>query len=804
MSAPLAAPLEEGDDVFLELAAAMEAEEEEDGAEEPPPTASQRSSGAMGGGSSAGGPRLSWAARAAAAGSAGAVPPGHQPRQAVLLPPGSIPCAPTAPLLLPASQPAAAAGGSGVVVFGSRGGVAGGSTGAAAAGTFSDIKNPRVSHTQLRSRLADTSVLRLSQVRQRHRTAGLEGSWVAICVVGEKSKPRETAAGRSYSIWKVTDLDQTCLSLFLFSGAHDELWREAEGSIVALLSPKVKTEGDFSLSVDSADQARALSAPQAHFPSSCFLLCLMLSPPAVWVLGQSTEFGYCKSKKKNGEPCRMPVNAARCPFCPYHVKSEYNRMKPTGRTEFQTSNLKTAFRPGLQRGLPWAPGEFEVAALGGVAASARNKGSDAGARYLDTVANPAAVAAAEAAAKHRLTPAAAIAAAQAKGRTEAALAAAPIPAGRPGGSLVLQLPRPKQQQQQGKRKAGVGRPGGGGKRRSSNVAGEGSGLMIELADEEDEEVEAAGCGAAAAAGGGGGGGGSAYDPAAAARQRAVELLRAAGGAAAPDPNSSRRVPQVMQAAVQRVRASQPAGGSNAAAAAPAAAAAATAAAAAAAGGEVRRAAAPSGAAAAAAGGRRPALAQTQAHRPPPLPSVVSGGPAAARPPPPSAMEAAFGGVLQEAGASSAAVQGTRYKELVDDEEFEKLDKVMSVLEQKDEMAARMEGVTRLAVQAFRCKLCCYTAERRRRECSAHPHAVERVEVTKRWWQCQGCKHRFTTVGLKYPAGRCAKCNQPGTEFKSVGMFRPPREHELQRQQSAVAGRDQLAARGAEQKWANSW
>lgn len=139
MSAPLAAPLEEGDDVFLELAAAMEAEEEEDGAEEPPPTASQRSSGAMGGGSSAGGPRLSWAARAAAAGSAGAVPPGHQPRQAVLLPPGSIPCAPTAPLLLPASQPAAAAGGSGVVVFGSRGGVAGGSTGAAAAGTFSDV-----------------------------------------------------------------------------------------------------------------------------------------------------------------------------------------------------------------------------------------------------------------------------------------------------------------------------------------------------------------------------------------------------------------------------------------------------------------------------------------------------------------------------------------------------------------------------------------------------------------------------------------------------------------------------------------
>lgn len=99
----------------------------------------------------------------------------------------------------------------------------------------------------------------------------------------------------------------------------------------------------------------------------------------VWVLGQSPEFGHCKATKKarfvlavlhlalgcdlqavrciflfpisllspeihaprfhayvgiemltrhvrpcmlqNGEPCRMPVNAARCPFCPYHVQA---------------------------------------------------------------------------------------------------------------------------------------------------------------------------------------------------------------------------------------------------------------------------------------------------------------------------------------------------------------------------------------------------------------------------------------------------------------------------------------------------
>lgn len=65
----------------------------------------------------------------------------------------------------------------------------------AAAPRPSQIRNPRASHTQLKARLADASVIRMGHVRQRHRTAGLEGSWVTICVIGEKSKPRETAAG---------------------------------------------------------------------------------------------------------------------------------------------------------------------------------------------------------------------------------------------------------------------------------------------------------------------------------------------------------------------------------------------------------------------------------------------------------------------------------------------------------------------------------------------------------------------------------------------------------------------------------
>lgn len=45
------------------------------------------------------------------------------------------------------------------------------------------------------------------------------------------------------------------------------------------------------------------------------------------------------------------------------------------------------------------------------------------------------------------------------------------------------------------------------------------------------------------------------------------------------------------------------------------------------------------------------------------------------------------------------------------------------------------------LQAFRCKLCNYTAERRRPECAAHPYAVERMEVGRLLAACccaKGC------------------------------------------------------------------
>lgn len=53
------------------------------------------------------------------------------------------------------------------------------------------------------------------------------------------------------------------------------------------------------------------------------------------ILGRSKDYGICKSKKKNGEPCTAVVNLDVCEFCVYHVKQEYGKM--SGRSELQSA-----------------------------------------------------------------------------------------------------------------------------------------------------------------------------------------------------------------------------------------------------------------------------------------------------------------------------------------------------------------------------------------------------------------------------------------------------------------------------------
>lgn len=168
---------------------------------------------------------------------------------------------------------------------------------------------------------------------------------------------------------------------------------------------------------------------------------------------------------------------------------------------------------------------------------------------------------------------------------------------------------------------------------------------------------------------------------------------------------------------------------------------------------------------------------------------------------------AFSSVIKEMEqkrvADPSRSSGSLYKNLVENEDAEKLGKIMDALERKDEIASQMDEIQSLKVSAWKCSCCDMISEYQSQYCrEKHPQALSKISALKRWWQCESCKKRFTTVGVKYPKGACPKCDVYGCEFLKMSMWKPEKKFEHEAMQSHIAGREGLLTRGVEQKWVN--
>lgn len=174
---------------------------------------------------------------------------------------------------------------------------------------------PLISSTALRERMMGRRAVEIRYLQNHLATADLSQDWCISGVIVNKGPVSTSNAGSQYVIWRLSDLkgDMKTVSLFLFKSAYKDLWKTAQGMIIAVLNPQVfsrkDNNGESSLSIDSAQR--------------------------VMILGRSKDFGICKSKKKNGEPCTAIVNLGVCEFCVYHVKQEYGKM--SGRSELQSA-----------------------------------------------------------------------------------------------------------------------------------------------------------------------------------------------------------------------------------------------------------------------------------------------------------------------------------------------------------------------------------------------------------------------------------------------------------------------------------
>jgi hypothetical protein len=55
-------------------------------------------------------------------------------------------------------------------------------------------------------------------------------------------KPKQSASGGTFTVWRLTDLQGTEISLFLFGTSYQDHWREPEGSVFGIKGAKIKKE----------------------------------------------------------------------------------------------------------------------------------------------------------------------------------------------------------------------------------------------------------------------------------------------------------------------------------------------------------------------------------------------------------------------------------------------------------------------------------------------------------------------------------------------------------------------------------
>ncbi|THD23343.1 Minichromosome maintenance protein 10 [Fasciola hepatica] len=197
------------------------------------------------------------------------------------------------------------------------------------------VHRSRISSELWKQRTTDRQVMTLMQFMQNHRSNPVSNvltkkssrstpSQVLVGVIGSKLPPRRSRNDRIYSVWCLSDLDHIgpgaphgCVKLFLFGNSHEKLWKESEGTVIAVLGP------------------RTMSDPMAGSSEKDVSITLE-SPMHVMILGHSPDFGVCAATSKSGQQCFHVINKSVCRYCDVHVKKAYFEAS-TSRPGFATT-----------------------------------------------------------------------------------------------------------------------------------------------------------------------------------------------------------------------------------------------------------------------------------------------------------------------------------------------------------------------------------------------------------------------------------------------------------------------------------
>ncbi|CAN1134544.1 Protein MCM10 homolog, partial [Linum perenne] len=190
------------------------------------------------------------------------------------------------------------------------------------------ISNQQCTPAELAERFSDIRFVRLPTIKKSMVDGSISGSWATVGVLTEKGNPRTSSVGKSYSIWKLSCLDENTVSVFLFGDAYKLNSGEKAGTVFGLFNCAIRKDNmgsGFSLSV--------------------------FSPNQILKMGTSADYGVCKGERKGGIACSLIVNKRKGIYCKFHNVKSAERFS-TSRSKLKGGNLNTAFRtPINSRGI---------------------------------------------------------------------------------------------------------------------------------------------------------------------------------------------------------------------------------------------------------------------------------------------------------------------------------------------------------------------------------------------------------------------------------------------------------------------
>ena len=189
---------------------------------------------------------------------------------------------------------------------------------------FSGIRmiNPLISSGQMAELMNGRRMVKMSLIKTALNkcTNDIDGDWVTIGVIISKVGPKVGKNGKSYAIWKLSDMKtKNVVTLFLFGEVYTEHWKLTVSTVVGVLNAKI-----------------SISDQKSQYSKNEICSLTIDHPGKLLVMGKAKDIGYCRAVKKDQSICGNLINKADEDYCDYHVRTAYKKFS-SKRAEIQTT-----------------------------------------------------------------------------------------------------------------------------------------------------------------------------------------------------------------------------------------------------------------------------------------------------------------------------------------------------------------------------------------------------------------------------------------------------------------------------------